>query len=247
VASKLRSQRAQAKSPLPLTPLLKLQPFQFLRRKKPNFAIFCRDQQLYFEKTNNIPLVNLRHVFTQFQGLDEQVLQKPRICWTFETLQAHLAQERRRKVHADEWMRCRCWEVPPQNEGDILIIHELSRMRIDMNILCIYNIYIWIIIYIIFMNRLYCNIYRGSQIDGPGKSWFICHQYGKNSSQNETFLCDSAIPIGAGTLSWQTGATHLFVCHQKKIDIRSKCHLVWRSEDAIYSWSGIYKQTYYLP
>eukprot|EP00435_Cladocopium_sp_Y103_P055617 s515_g18.t1 len=29
--------------------------------------------------------------------LDEQVLQKPRICWTFETLQAHLAQERRRK------------------------------------------------------------------------------------------------------------------------------------------------------
>ena len=67
------------------------------------------------------------------------------------------------------------------------------------------------------MNRLYCNIYRGSQIDGPGKSWFICHQYGKNSSQNETFLCDSAIPIGAGTLRWQTGATHLFVCHQKKL------------------------------
>ena len=149
MASKLRSQRAQAKSPLPLTPLLKLQPFQFLRRKKPNFAIFCRDQQLYFEKTNNIPLVNLRHVFTQFQGLDEQVLQKPRICWTFETLQAHLAQERRRKVHADEWMRCWCWEVPPQNEGDILIIHELSRLRIDMNILCIYMQYIWILIYYI--------------------------------------------------------------------------------------------------
>ena len=31
--------------------------------------------------------------------------------------------------------------------------------------------------------------YRGSQIDGPGKSWFVCHQYGKQIlSKRNVFL-----------------------------------------------------------
>lgn len=33
-----------------------------------------------------------------FSGLDEQLRPEPRLCWDFETLQAHLQQQRRRQV-----------------------------------------------------------------------------------------------------------------------------------------------------